>query len=282
MPTFSYSVVQYVPDPVRDERVNVGVLVTGEDERFFSARLLTKREWGRLRRFGYDRDFTFLDEFQRQLAAEAVDAGQLPGGAAAGWDLARLRQISSEWGGTLQVTAPRPVLHDRATTLVMDLYGRFVADPSARRQRARDRNWINRRIRVGLRTSIHARQPTLDIGRHLTSRPQVRGDLEQHRFDFLLQNGRPLELMRSLSLEAATDKARTEIDAIAWSIADLNRAHNPIPVTVVSIGDGRLLESAERVYGGLGAAFVKEAEIDDWLAGSAEKLLLAVGAEAGA
>ena len=85
--------------------------------------------------------------------------------------------------------------------------------------------------------------------------------------------------MRSLSLEAAAEKARTEIDAIVWAIDDLVKAQNRTPVTVVSIGDGKLLDSAERIYDGLGASFIREPQIDDWLAASAEKLLLAVGAE---
>ena len=252
--------------------------MVGDDERFFHARLLSKREWGRLRRFGYDADFAFLTEMQQQFAAEAVNVGQLPGTAATDWSPDRLREMSLDWGGTIQLTAPRPVLHARAAGLVSDLYARFVADPSVRRQRARDRRWVNNRIRTGLRVSIRARQPTIDLARYLDLRPRVAGQFGEHKFDFLLHNGRPLELVRSLSLEGSAEKAQTEIDATAWSIDDLVKARNQTPVTVVSIGDGRLMDSAARIYQGLGALFVREPEIDGWLAGSSEKLLLAVGA----
>jgi hypothetical protein len=277
MPIFSYSVLQYVPDAVRDERVNVGVLVASEDDSFFGARLVSRREHGRLRRLGYDRDFSFLLDLQAQLRGEARDAGQIPGTQARGWNAARLREISSEWAGTLQATSPRPVLHDRSAALVAELYARYVADPTPARSRSRDKRWVNKRIRTGLRAYVQARQPAFDLGPYLTPRVKVSGALEEHLFDYRLQNGKPLELMRSLSLEnASVEKARTEIDAIAWSISDVNELPDPTPVTVVSIGNGKLAETASRLYDGLGATFIREGEIDDWLAQSAEKLFLSV------
>ena len=211
------------------------------------------------------------------MRREARDAGQIPGTQAHGWNAARLREISSEWGGTLQVTPPRPVLHDHARALVAELYGRYVADPTPARTRSRDKRWVNKKIRTGLRAYVQARQPAFDLGPYLTPRVKVSGALEEHIFDYRLQNGKPLELMRSLSLEnTAVERARTEIDAIAWAIADVNKLPDPTPVTVVSIGNGKLADTASRLYDGLGATFVREGEIEDWLAQSAEKLILSV------
>jgi hypothetical protein len=272
-------VLQYVPDAVRDERINVGILVAGHEERFFRGRLLSKNEWGRLRRLGYDTDFRFLSDLQREFAAAALDDAQLPDTVDAVWTPDRMRQASTEWGGTIQVTAPRPVTHDRPAVLVTELYARFVADPATPRRRARDRRWINKRIRTGIRHEVQMRRPTVDLGEYLKPQAKVQGAIEEHAFDFMLMNGHPIELMKSLSLESVQDRARTEVDAIAWAIADLAKAKFETPVTVIAIGEGKLLDIAEHTYNELGATLVREPGIDAWLAASCEKLLLALGSD---
>ena len=52
MATYAYSLLQYVPDPIRNERLNVGVLIVGDDVSFFGSRVLPKRQQARLRRLG--------------------------------------------------------------------------------------------------------------------------------------------------------------------------------------------------------------------------------------
>lgn len=70
--SFSYSVLQLTPDPVRDERVNVGVLVFDFDERLFSFRALGEAT-GLKKKVG-DAPVVFvrsaIDEMQRRVAQE--------------------------------------------------------------------------------------------------------------------------------------------------------------------------------------------------------------------
>ena len=60
MPAF-YSIVQYVPDPVIDERINVGVIVFGE------GRVMSRfvDNWRRVRNFGSE-GIAFLRKFADQ------------------------------------------------------------------------------------------------------------------------------------------------------------------------------------------------------------------------
>lgn len=282
MASYSYSLLQYVPDPVRNERINVGVLLVGEDENepFFNGRILNKPAWGRLRRLGYDHDFEFLADLQRDMAARVIGPDELPKVNPDAWTIDQLLEISRSWAGTIQATAPRPVVHtSKPMALLADLYGRYVADPAPTKKRARDRRYVNNRIRTGLKSVVSELQPSLNLASYLFSRPKVNGRLDAHQFDFMIKNGKPLELMKSLSLEVDPAKARTEIDAIAWSISDVRSVSSDLPIAVVSIGgEKRLRDSAAHIYGELGAEFVREPEIDAWLAGSAQRLLLAAGA----
>jgi hypothetical protein len=109
---------------------------------------------------------------------------------------------------------------------------------------------------------------------HIRRDVPYHGEYQSHRFDFELKNGRPLDLVRSIAFETSDTRGlQNEIDAIAWAIDDISRsaAQSP-PITVVSIGAAKQLETAERVYTGLGANFVREGGIGAWLAGATSVL----------
>lgn len=71
--------------------------------------------------------------------------------------------------------------------------------------------------------------------------------------------------MQTLSFEGSDRVAlKTEVDAVAWAIDDVRRRQPAIPISIVTIGDGKLLDSATRVYEGLRASVVREHEIPAW------------------
>jgi hypothetical protein len=99
----------------------------------------------------------------------------------------------------------------------------------------------------------------------IRSDPQVRGEFEEHRFDFALSNGELRQVVQTLSFEASDkDTLKTEVDAVAWAIDDVRRARGQVPISVVTIGDSKILDAAERVYTGLDASVIREPEIPAW------------------
>jgi hypothetical protein len=122
-----------------------------------------------------------------------------------------------------------------------------------------------------LRQSFEVQRPGIDVDTYVTVDVDVRGKYDEHRFDLQLENGHPLDLVRGLA-----KKTQEEIDSVAWAIDDLQKADNHVPVTVVSIGSGKLLDSAERIYGDLGARLVREREVDQWCEAATGKLLTAL------
>jgi hypothetical protein len=281
MAEYAYSLVQYVPDPAREERMNVGVVVASPAGDFLAGKLATQRDLGRLRRLGLALETEPLARLGESLSVSARTPDQLVVNAGAPWTYEALRRASAEWGGTLQFSAPRPVVHEQPDALLHDLYARLVADPAPRRQRARDRRWVNRRVREGLQSALAARVPTADPTEHIQRNVRVAGVVETHQFDFQLLNGRPLQLVRTLSFEGANDAAlRNEVDATAWAIEDVHRAHSDLPCAVVTIGSSGLVDRASRAYLAYGAELVREPELGDWLDIAATRLALALASEA--
>jgi len=104
-----FTVVQYVPDPVADERVNVGVIVFGQDK----LRAQFVHNWARVQRFGGERDLSYLRDFSRDVLHEAT--GTLPIESVTGaraFVTEQLQRMAREWTDSIRFTEPRPSLQD--------------------------------------------------------------------------------------------------------------------------------------------------------------------------
>jgi len=254
---------------MRGERINIGVVVVGDDPPFFEAKLIPRTDRGRLSKMGFGTDFSFLDALSKELAASVVPEGQMTvvGGP---WTHELLQRAHVEWANTVQITDLRAAVHARPTALVEALYGELVADPSARRHRARDRRWIRRRALARLRQGLQV--PGLDFDAHVVRDIKVQGALETHKFDIRLQNGHTIGLIQGLALEGIHGRSK-EIEALAWTIDDVRKHDSTVPVSVLSVGEGPILDRAEHIYDGLGAQFVRESELDSWLDNAASSLI---------
>lgn len=275
MPTYRYSLIQYVPSASREERINVGVVVIGEDPDFFGSRILARSQRGRLKRMGFSESFAFLDEVSRELGESAVAEGQLAIQTGGPWDAETVERARVEWANTIQVTTPRAAVHDKPNALLHSLYAELVADPAEPRHRARDRRWIQRRALKGLRGGLSGAE-AFDFDAHVQTDVHVAGALEQHDFDIQLVNGQPIRLIRGLALEGLSKRDR-EIEALAWTIDDVQKSVAATPISVLAVGDGPAFGRAQHIYEGLGAQIVRESELDAWLDQAATGLLVAVG-----
>jgi hypothetical protein len=262
---YQYSIVRYVPDPVRGEQLNVGVVVAAKDETYFATRFIRPRDASRLRRLGYDEDFGFLWDLAAEMEQQSTD-GQLkigPEGTSI-WNALAVEQAAREWANSIQFSEPRASTEDGPDELLDKLFARYVAKHYERRQRARDRRWIKRKVTTGLRQGLAALKQDPDKVLHRDER--IEGAHDTHVFDYALVNGAIRHLVETLSFEAGDRHARkTQADALAWAIDDLKQAEIEAPITVATIGSGKLLDDAERVYESLGASVVREEGLDPWL-----------------
>jgi hypothetical protein len=266
MDGYFYTVVRYVPDPVRGERVNIGVAVAGEHPEFFAARFTDVHRTARVKRLGSVDDLTFIADLAIEMADARRSYAELPlTESPSKWSLAELRRSSVEWTNAIQLSELRPVLHDDPEKLLDELYARYVAYRRPRRARARDRKWVRRKVSHVLQEALLERAPDLAAAEVVERDVTLRGRLEEHQFDYRIANGAARELIRALAVETEDrDASNKEVDALAWAIDDVRQAGEDVPIDVVGVGNERILERAQRIYDGLGAALVREDEIDEW------------------
>jgi hypothetical protein len=114
--TARYVVVQYVPDMVADERINVGVIVLAKG----TVRLRFLRNWERVRHFAAGRDISFLQGLAGRLG---------------GLDAPALLKMARRWAGCVRLTCPRASLLS-PDDLLERAAGWFLGDASRPPERA--------------------------------------------------------------------------------------------------------------------------------------------------
>ncbi len=258
MPTF-YSIAQYVPSPLADERMNFAIIVVEGAE----VRIRTTTNWERLKRFG-DEDIGFLQDFTEHLHAQA-DTEKFPlfqREAALAWREETIRTISSEWKNSIQITEPRASLKS-ADQLVEELVTQYLRERK-RKSRARDRRAVVSKAWSILETkAVSMRLPYTKLVR----REIVVGGVDKHRFDILGQNGSLRFAAQGLSFEVP---AALEMESVAWAVDDVRKSAPNLPISILYMppketdGTSDVFERAARIFPALGAEFVPELQIEDW------------------
>lgn len=100
----SYSIVRYVPDPIADERINIGVIVVGEG--VMRTRFI--EDWRRIQQFGAE-DISFLHDFVHDLE-KVTNTWQVESDDKQDWSIDTLTKLSAGWINSIQISTPRASL----------------------------------------------------------------------------------------------------------------------------------------------------------------------------
>ena len=253
--TSFFSVVQYVPDPVADERVNIGVLVYGDGK--VRARWIS--DWKRgAAQLGRARDADFL----RDVASTLGNSTE-----------ADIRKPNRAWFDVIQLTESRASLLP-PDELLADIADRFLRSKPVSVPKARTHVEAAQDARKRVREAFVARLGKGGSGL-VRSNIQTKGANAWHTFDVGIQNGKLIGGVFALSFEVERALDR-EIKATAFSLEDVWQAHEDVPLAVAALpprDDTReLFFLAKDLFPKFGAVLCVGEEITDW----ASKLALAV------
>jgi hypothetical protein len=246
MPAF-YSVIQYVPDPVRDERLNVGVIVFG-DGRVRSRFLDT---WHRARTFG-EENIEFLRSFARHADRLTED---------------KVREIAGSWHSSIQITTPAGSLLT-AEDLLVDTASRYLRDSPSQAREYRTRQQAVSITRAAVRNAV-TDQLGVKAARLVKNNLPIAGPRGEHEFDVGGRNGRFYFAARALSFEGArrSDLLR-QIESTEFAIKDVRRDEEDLPLAVVVLppqtDDDDLFQRATENFKQLRADVVEERNLPQW------------------
>jgi hypothetical protein len=258
-----YSVVQYLPSPIADERINVGV-ITWDDADIYSRFL---RTWGRVRSFS-GADPKFLAQFAKQFQTLSSSQLRLALGDAAGLDTARLETMIGRWENSVRFTPPRGSLND-ARTLLAEIAPTFLKEAAVRPKVQKPRN---RRVAARLAASWlfdAVKERLADRADRVVAKNKVlTGQLESHTFDVVLANAKPFAAVQALSFEV--DKGpelNRDVDAAAWILEDVSKKHPHMPIAMFLLppsGISAPYERAKKLFPKLNGEIVTEQKMPQW------------------
>lgn len=264
-----YSVIQYVPNPISDEKINLGVLVFDEND----VRVHFLGSWKRIRCFAATEEINFLKNFTYNMQ-KAVKSGLLfPGDSKS--DIPnheRLLKASLNWQNSIQLTHPRGSLSD-IDKLLEEMVSIYLLEPPEKVNRLRDRQAAAQITTSSIRDVFkkkYGKDKAQDFVK--TSFP-LTGGHKQHKFDVAIANGNPYLAAHGISFEVHTPE--TTQDSVAFMIVDVKSKLPDFPLAVVALPPtrkspdfNRLKSSYDRMtstYKDLGAMVVSEDNIEPWL-----------------
>jgi hypothetical protein len=230
---FKYSVIRYVPNLVRDEATNLGVLLEVDNPPGLYLRFLG--QMSRVRRKYPDANVLAIRRLSEHFGKlqQVIDPNQpvfdfAKGGS--GLTLESLHKGSIDTN--FQVTAPRATVGDDPVAELDEVFELFVAEiatePKERGVLAPSR--FRRRVAKRLR------QTGLLSENYLQPQFQAAGTVQPWIFDFGQRNG-SLTLVQSLVLQTAPDEAMNRALLLQARVEDVAEAEHKIPRTVAVIDE---------------------------------------------
>lgn len=172
-----YSIVRFVPYPLRNEARNVGVIVLCPDYHFGGIRY-------RLDRSGLRSDSTTYRFLQQQLASyNSSLPGIVQSASQSLWTKDQLQELHEESTNIIQFTAPMPALGD-PIQLLEDLQREFVAPPH-RTNGEKHRHAVER-----VKTALQREMSLIGKTEWVRTEPKIEVHGLPYRFDLAVQNGR--------------------------------------------------------------------------------------------
>lgn len=252
---FQYSVVRYMPNVVRDEAVNVGVLIWAVDGNLFRSKFL--RRSSAVRKLWPSADQDLVANFQRQILLvastrqAALDGMDHPlverfGNPADSTFLARARR---EFTGNLQLTEPRGYQAATIDEALQWAYSTYVEEPRSGPRPINAQVIAPFRLRMRLWSAFEHRN--LFSPDRVRRQYVVNGRHAPWTFDIGYRNG-TLNVVSSLGLDAPI--AETNLwRALVFKgmVEDVSNSHKTHGIAVVQLptrrGAGAGAQEAEQI-----------------------------------
>jgi hypothetical protein len=270
-----YAIVRYVPDPTRGEAVNVGVVVTTRDGEYVGARF--DRTAARVRCLSPDEPLDNIRGLADELERDSSRLGQLlmPVEGVSRWNLGMLESIHKNWGNSIQFSEPRAAIDTEPTTLLDQVYDRFVHQPPRTKKRARDKRWVMGQVVPILRESAG-----VDRAHAVKTEAPVVGKVEEHSFDVVIRpdpSRPPTYAAAALSFESDSPlEVSKSVAVTAWALDDVRKLYPatdlPLAVLVLERDDSDGLARIERICSEFDAALVRSRQLASWADNAARAL----------
>jgi hypothetical protein len=222
-----YSVIRYLPNPVTDECVNIGVVAFGDEGPCFRF----VKNFSRARAFS-GQDVSFLKDFVSDVQAGNVGALGNP----QNWTGERLKALLGKWHNIIQFTPPRASTKP-AAPLVQDIASIFLKDlEEETKEQPKGRAYAVELAKTTVYRTLVRRWGKPIASELVKINHPIAGAASVHDFDVAVVNGAAYMATRALSFKVQDDHVlRTEVDAAAFALSDLLDRNKKIDAAIVAL-----------------------------------------------
>jgi hypothetical protein len=261
-----YSVVQFVPDPVADERINIGVLVFGQG-RVGSTFVSDWRRAQTLAGHSVEPLRRILRDLQRVTSEADGEAALTSPSEFHRLTVERVEQLAAQWSHAIQLTPPRASLAE--PDALLSQMASLMLKQRVPRRRAQSKLTLVREARLHLERELAKRDALNESGREVEQRVMVPGKLVPHEVDLVVRNGKPLIAAQAISFSRVpSGQLQKEINATAWVLDDIGQAkeHPELAVIVTEPRKDTRMEfdEAMKLFGKLADRVIRPKEIGEW------------------
>lgn len=263
-----YSIIQYVPDPIADERINVGVLVFDDN----LAKVQFLQNWQRVRDFGGS-DIGFLRDFEKEMNKALAGGLLFPGDCPNDQPrVERVQKIAQSWMNSIQFTEPHGSLKS-IDQLFQDTVKKYLIEPIQPQIKVRDRQEAVSLTKKTFTEVITRKLGKEEVSHLLHPKHKIQGHHLAHTVDISVVNGRPHFAVQAISFEVRTTEQL--INSIGFLITDIKEALPDFPLAVMALPPkddqpdyrSKLKEYQKtgEIYQDLGAIILEENTLSDWV-----------------
>ena len=263
-----YSIIQYVPNPIADERMNIGVLAFDNE----NVRVQFLRNWSRVHDFGGE-NIRFLRDFAKKMQ-DSVEK-EIFFAKNEDKNISRqeyLQKITQESINSIQFTESKASLMD-VDTLLQDIVSICLIDSITKKALLRDRQGASKLANSRIKQAV-TKYLGGDSEGLLQKHYSISGKHEKHEFDIAVANGHPYFATHGVSFEINPKK--NLLDALSYSIIDIKELDQNIPLGIFVLPPKKNLSKnyndLQKIYNSrtetfreIGAEVLKEDELNDWV-----------------
>jgi hypothetical protein len=228
-----YSLIQFCPDPAREEYVNIAIAFEAPGYKYVGVKVLPHMD-SLIRCVSPQQDPTLIRLITRDIVARyetpppEISQYVEPERPQADRLLQLARELTHQHGSYWRVTAPRASLligNQNVTSELETLYNRLVARERRDVVERRDKTWVKDRTI----TKLHQRRV------QLIESPEVKGDrFPRIPFDAVHRNGQNTYL-QFLSFDRLREPTPKELAAFLYYVQDFRRAHGEDTAAVAAV-----------------------------------------------
>lgn len=223
--TTTFAIVRYVPDPVRGEQVNVGLVAIRDD--VVACRFITD-----LRRLDalVSHEKALAKKTIRRISAlfegRDVQFGEPP------ITLALFERMQRDYRGIIQFSAPG-VSALAPGSLIEQEFHRLVA-VARRTPEVRPRIELTKATHAAVVDAVKHRFGIEELPEQLAiGRTEVAGKFRPHRFHLGVKNGQLYTAAQALAFKGEPADVDRDMGLFAWMFDDVRKTHRNLPLAIV-------------------------------------------------